>query len=1001
MSASGSSTTASPPVPAVAARLKAKKRMMTLVNPADPEDFSTDSMVPYSSPEKHERGSRETTPAVSVPVIQHTPLAVPDFGVKGILRPAGTPGSGNGVRFFPKNRFRVITPREELGGPSTPQKKPVAPPPPASPSFFSQLLSVVPAMSPRRAPPVELAPPPEADESWERPGEEGEISLVASSVVSAEHSTVLGDEEEGDDGASLEVPWTGPAEVHSSPLFIPIEGCSKDISIQDIHPPEISMDRWKARMQGQEDVSNLLSTSLPGCSETSFSIGSMAGPSFLPPRPACASPLPATAAAEDISSVSWMKAEQSSMLSVQEEEDNPTIRRRLSPIPSPGQQPTSKSPSPTKPGLGLVVDRQRSPPHIASPRPTRQAKAFTSIFADMSAEQAELSWPLSRSTSGGSKLAGLVLQADETTFHSFLPSSPAPATVPLPSTSPTSEPPRRVLPGLTPKSAQTPGNDTEFFDAASSFFAGTPCPIKPLSSASTSLPSGTLTSLRPSAYTGGSLGRHAHVSLGVLANPTKNLFEAQRTHTAALSSELDMYRNLTHKLGKEVEERDKALAEMNLRLVESEMRTAEAGQSSIEVLRSSRAAIGKRKSLSPSPTPSPLAAKSVQAAAGREAQAARAEVEGEVRDLEIRLQKALAESREMREEAERSRRQAEAWEGEKVEMLQLVSGMEDRERDMEVAMSRQDAELRAELEETQRDLEATREGAEAVHAELESLRREREADGKEIERLGQSVEKAREGRRREDGLRDELEQAKREMEELQGERVEMERELDGERRANGDMEVMVHELKIALHQAQSALVEVSTTAQRDLDTLEKEASRLRAESSSKDLELMILQRRKNELKEDREMLNVALDSKQQEVELLKRKLARFSQATPLGVSQRPNLDIGAGKHHAGVQTPMPSTQHFKLHPTTAAPATEYNTKRRSSASYATPLAGNGRAMRSGAMMLMEDQRTSTVVKERVMRRVASGSHGQGENVPVARETHERERRNSRRESVLA
>lgn len=52
-------------------------------------------------------------------------------------------------------------------------------------------------------------------------------------------------------------------------------------------------------------------------------------------------------------------------------------------------------------------------------------------------------------------------------------------------------------------------------------------------------------------------------------------------------------------------------------------------------------------------------------------------------------------------------------------------------------------------------------------------------------------------------------------------------------------------------------------------------------------------------------------------------------------------------------------------------------------------------------MLMEDQRTSTVVKERVMRRVASGSHGQGENVPVARETHERERRNSRRESVLA
>jgi hypothetical protein len=47
-----------------------------------------------------------------------------------------------------------------------------------------------------------------------------------------------------------------------------------------------------------------------------------------------------------------------------------------------------------------------------------------------------------------------------------------------------------------------------------------------------------------------------------------------------------------------------------------------------------------------------------------------------------------------------------------------------------------------------------------------------------------------------------------------------------------------------------------------------EAQRLRAESASKHLEISTLARRKGELKEDREMLNIALDSKQQEVELV-------------------------------------------------------------------------------------------------------------------------------------
>ena len=46
-----------------------------------------------------------------------------------------------------------------------------------------------------------------------------------------------------------------------------------------------------------------------------------------------------------------------------------------------------------------------------------------------------------------------------------------------------------------------------------------------------------------------------------------------------------------------------------------------------------------------------------------------------------------------------------------------------------------------------------------------------------------------------------------------------------------------------------------------------EVARLRSESALKDLDITNLQRRKAELKEDVEMLNIALDSKQQELEL--------------------------------------------------------------------------------------------------------------------------------------
>jgi hypothetical protein len=107
--------------------------------------------------------------------------------------------------------------------------------------------------------------------------------------------------------------------------------------------------------------------------------------------------------------------------------------------------------------------------------------------------------------------------------------------------------------------------------------------------------------------------------------------------------------------------------------------------------------------------------------------------------------------------------------------------------------------------------------------------------------------------------------------------------------------------------------------------------------------------------------------------------------------------------NSGLQTPRPShhIDTFKLHPTTVPPATvgEAFGKRRSSPSYATPLQAHGRAMRGGAV-LMEDARTSTALKDRVMRRDV----GQGENrsqLQDRRSIQSGERRDSRRESVLA
>jgi hypothetical protein len=111
-----SSLTSSTVVPSSARKLRIKKRVINLVNPAgqscpfimrcwfilgcliDPQDFSDGSISTIGSPEVSFEINVETPPRSLEEGVNQTftPLGINKDGVRGILRPSGTPGSGNG-----------------------------------------------------------------------------------------------------------------------------------------------------------------------------------------------------------------------------------------------------------------------------------------------------------------------------------------------------------------------------------------------------------------------------------------------------------------------------------------------------------------------------------------------------------------------------------------------------------------------------------------------------------------------------------------------------------------------------------------------------------------------------------------------------------------------------------------------------------------------------------------------------------------------------------------
>ncbi|KAG7530812.1 hypothetical protein FFLO_04791 [Filobasidium floriforme] len=86
-------------------------------------------------------------------------------------------------------------------------------------------------------------------------------------------------------------------------------------------------------------------------------------------------------------------------------------------------------------------------------------------------------------------------------------------------------------------------------------------------------------------------------------------------------------------------------------------------------------------------------------------------------------------------------------------------------------------------------------------------------------------------------------------------------------------------------QTETALHARIQSLETDIETLKKSISSMRQENSTKDNQIERLQRAREQLKDDKEMLNIALDSKQQEVELLRRKYGDGRQSTHTPIDQ--------------------------------------------------------------------------------------------------------------------
>lgn len=532
-------------------------------------------------------------------------------------------------------------------------------------------------MSPRRKEPESESEPEENEESWEKPGEEGELSLVASTGSAG---SIIIDSDKDEEDVKEEDSWNGEPQIHCSPLGLPsvLDGnTSKDASYNECELPSVE---WHL----PEDISNLLSTKFP--EKGSFSVVDPTSTSIIAPskdlsadRSSFRDALTSEAAPESLKHISmenrseegfWgLHPDESTMSERGKEDTNPTIRCQLLPreeqVSIEEKSETQESLLPIQPG------RPMTPPYSRS-----------SIFADMSAEQAELTWPLAHRLGPDSS----------STFHS-------PTRIQSPE-------PLKAAP-QTPRT--TVGDVTEFYDCTAMVIS--PSSDSPISTCSTS---GTLSSL--------------------LAQPTKALFEAQTAHANALSTELELYKDLTEKLRNEVSERDEVLAKLNMRALEAEMlysqvqdlrkeldvAKAKAEQAEIQAQTAQQQALPSLGLNSPTPL---MRTRSAALPSDRTIAAER-----EARDLEIRLAKALADSAATSRQLDEVKKSRDQQALELEEARAELRDKDDREKSRMIKASHpEESGKDGEMEELQRklrEMEGKEEEVEVLRQELVEVHRQ-------------------------------------------------------------------------------------------------------------------------------------------------------------------------------------------------------------------------------------------------------------------------------------
>lgn len=626
------------------------------------------------------------------------------------------------------------------------------------------------------------------DESWEVPGQEGEISLIASSNA----SMIIHDDEdeEGDEDyveEETQAAWDGTPTIHCSPLNLPTGDDSREISHQDLQVEQQSND-WGMKIP--DDMSNLMNEKWSP-TDPSFSISDPPPASHSTP----AMPPPTR----------QLSRSPSIRLSTSE-----TINTQGTPMPMPrlAQRVEEGTVNEGFSDIAATVRKRFSPPRhiddlvpIEPATPTPIARPMPSIFAEMSAEQADMSWPLRRPN-----------PIEDTAFHSILNDQTE-------MTSPSPEgpflPPRRIN-AAAPSTPRSAGADkTAYYDCSDSTFA-----FSPLSLTLPPMPSPSL----------GSSGTEVDRVVD-LARPTKDLFTAQSAHAQAVAQEMQLYRDLASKLHNEVLERDTALADLTARFAETDVLRREVDSLRMELERSRGGpseivARSKADSKMKRSSTSPLQDEGDRTTV----------IQAETRDLEIRLSKALLEHRSLRQDLEEMTTRREQDQEYLEEARHALQDAEDRYRDQQIAARRSpspsptpqtlahdDAKLRAELQlahdrcselevqltrATDRcsdlqneitsaadsradlDLEITelRETRTNLEVQVTEMRQVKQADEEEIDRLNAALEGMRESRRDAELVRGRLDDAERRLEGEARMRVEMEQYLRDERASRKRLE---------------------------------------------------------------------------------------------------------------------------------------------------------------------------------------------------------------------